>query len=104
LRIDGTDKQDDEFSLGAILRILILNALKKCFGETMSTPFPVMKKDVPFNGKLRRRFQVSMQRFEKLDDLAMPHPKGAWPAYEYIGAFRPGIEPPIKEYRSSAGI
>jgi len=46
------------------------------------------RRDVRHNGKLRTRFRVGFQRYERLTVVAFPHPTGCRVAHDYIEAFK----------------
>lgn len=61
-----------------------------------------LQKDVVDNGNPLKRFTVGIQRFERCDVIALPHPTGRnRVSNAYIAAFREQIEPILSNYRQS---
>lgn len=65
----------------------------------------VVRRDVPSEGRVLRRFRVGFQVIGDMQVIALPHPTGSMGlADEYVAAFMPGIGDSLTAYKARRGI
>lgn len=80
-----------------------IGAARRLFGSESRAD--VLTRSIEVGGKRHKRFRVGVQRFERVQIIALPHPSGSRGlGDEYIAAFADVIGPILARYKAERGF